>query len=54
MYIHKVVYNPALYMPLMLVYDHLLPGVIDLHVAVVRLHALVQRLILLLVVLYPE
>lgn len=54
MYVHEIVHDPALYMPFMFVHHHLLPGVVDLHVAVVGLHALVQGLVLFLVMLYPE
>lgn len=54
MYIHEIVHDAALYMPLMLMHNHFLAGVVYLHVAVLRLHALVQRFVLLLIVFYPE
>lgn len=54
MYVHQVVHNPTLYVPFVLVNDHLLSGIVYLHEAVFRLQALVQRLVLLLVMFYPE
>ena len=52
--VHQVVDDPALDVALVLVHDDLLAGVEDLEEAEVGLQVLVERLVLLLVVLYPR